>query len=111
MPLADGAGHTFLTGPGAHGSRSRNRVGYVFGLAGNRVLLAKIRHLAEDAAVARVAGSARLRREDVPDLGGLPEQRRPDARGRVARAPRPSGIGTSGIQSSGLNVFFIAAMD
>jgi hypothetical protein len=32
----------------------RNRVGYVFGLGGNRVLLGKVRHLAEDAAVARV---------------------------------------------------------
>ncbi len=32
----------------------RNRVGYVFGLAGNPVLLGKVRHLAEDAAVARV---------------------------------------------------------
>jgi Transposase DDE domain group 1 len=32
----------------------RNRVGYVFGLAGNQILLGKVRHLAEDAAVARV---------------------------------------------------------
>jgi hypothetical protein len=32
----------------------RNRVGYVFGLAGNTVLRAKVRHLAEDAAVARI---------------------------------------------------------
>jgi hypothetical protein len=32
----------------------RNRVGYVFGLAGNKILLGKVRHLAEDAAVARV---------------------------------------------------------
>lgn len=36
----------------------RNRVGYVFGLAGNRVLLARIRHLAEDVAVARLEGEA-----------------------------------------------------
>jgi hypothetical protein len=34
----------------------RNRVGYVFGLAGNTVLHAKVRHLAEDAAVARIEG-------------------------------------------------------
>ena len=40
----------------------RNRVGYVFGLAGNRMLLATIRQLAEDAAVARVEGASyRLR--------------------------------------------------
>ena len=32
----------------------RNRVGYVFGLAGNKILLGKVRHFAEDAAVARV---------------------------------------------------------
>ena len=36
----------------------RNRVGYIFGLAGNRVLLGKVRHLAEDAAVSRIAGEA-----------------------------------------------------
>ncbi len=29
----------------------RNRVGYIFGLAGNQVLLGKVRHLAEDTAV------------------------------------------------------------
>jgi hypothetical protein len=33
-----------------------NRVGYVFGLAGNQVLLAKVAALAEDAALGRVAG-------------------------------------------------------
>ena len=36
----------------------RNRVGYIFGLAGNRVLLGKVSHLAEDAAVSRIAGEA-----------------------------------------------------
>jgi hypothetical protein len=36
----------------------RHRVGYVFGLAGNQVLLAKVAALAEDAAVARVLGEA-----------------------------------------------------
>jgi hypothetical protein len=34
----------------------RNRVGYVFGLAGNKVLLARVTDLAEDAAVSRVEG-------------------------------------------------------
>lgn len=32
----------------------RNRGGYVFGLAGNKILLGKVRHPAEGAAVARV---------------------------------------------------------
>jgi hypothetical protein len=36
----------------------RNRIGYVFGLAGNQVLLARIADLAEDAAVSRVQGEA-----------------------------------------------------
>jgi hypothetical protein len=36
----------------------RNRVGYVFGLAGNKVLLAKVVALAEDAAMGRVEGEA-----------------------------------------------------
>jgi hypothetical protein len=34
----------------------RNRVGYVFGLAGNQILSAKVAELAEDAAVARALG-------------------------------------------------------
>jgi hypothetical protein len=36
----------------------RNRVGYVFGLAGNKVLLTRVADLAEDAAVSRVQGEA-----------------------------------------------------
>ncbi len=36
----------------------RHRVGYIFGLAGNKVLLAKVAALAEDAAVSRVEGEA-----------------------------------------------------
>jgi hypothetical protein len=36
----------------------RNRVGYVFGLAGNKVLLGKAAQLAEDAAVSRINGEA-----------------------------------------------------
>jgi hypothetical protein len=35
-----------------------NRVGYVFGLAGNPVLAAKVTALAEDAALARFNGEA-----------------------------------------------------
>jgi hypothetical protein len=36
----------------------RNRVGYVFALAGNRALLGKVAPLAEDAAVSRIDGEA-----------------------------------------------------
>jgi hypothetical protein len=36
----------------------RNRVGYVFGLAGNKVLLAKVADLMDEAALSRVAGEA-----------------------------------------------------
>ena len=36
----------------------RNRVGYIFGLGGNKVLLARAAPLADDAAVSRVAGAA-----------------------------------------------------
>jgi hypothetical protein len=36
----------------------RNRVGYVLGLAGNKVLLARVTDLAEETAVGRVAGEA-----------------------------------------------------
>jgi hypothetical protein len=34
----------------------QNRVGYIFGLAGNPVLLTKVAALAEDAAVSRAQG-------------------------------------------------------
>jgi hypothetical protein len=41
----------------------RNRVGYVFGLAGNKVLLARVTNLAEDAALGRiVSGAEKVRR-------------------------------------------------
>jgi hypothetical protein len=40
----------------------RNRVGYIFGLAGNQVPLGKVRHPAEDAALRRLAGEATTRR-------------------------------------------------
>ena len=43
----------------------RNRVAYIFGLAGNKVLLARVAGLAEDAAVGRVDGEAtKVRRFD-----------------------------------------------
>ena len=42
-----------------------NRVGYVFGLAGNKVLLARVAGLAEEAALGRVEGeAAKVRRHD-----------------------------------------------
>lgn len=36
----------------------RNRVGYIFGLAGNKVLLARVADLVDETAVSRVAGEA-----------------------------------------------------
>jgi len=36
----------------------RNRVGYIFGLAGNKVLLSRVAQLAEDAALGRIADEA-----------------------------------------------------
>jgi Transposase DDE domain group 1 len=46
----------------------QNRVGYIFGLAGNPVLLTKVAALAEDAAVSRAQGEA----ENVRRFGELP---------------------------------------
>ena len=46
----------------------QNRVGYVFGLAGNQVLLARVAALAEDAALGRVRGEA----EKVRRFGEFP---------------------------------------
>jgi hypothetical protein len=46
----------------------QNRVGYVFGLAGNQVLLARVADLAEDAALGRVRGEA----ENVRRFGEFP---------------------------------------
>jgi hypothetical protein len=43
-----------------------NRVGYIFGLAGNKVLLAKVTDLAEDAALGRIEGEGlKVRRFDA----------------------------------------------
>jgi hypothetical protein len=50
-------GDSHYSRPEAMAWLERNRVGYVFGLAGNRVLLNKVADLAEDAAMARIAGS------------------------------------------------------
>jgi len=52
-------GDSHYARPEAMSWLERNRVGYVFGLAGNQVLLARIRHLAEDAAVARLEDAAK----------------------------------------------------
>src|SRR5215210_5953227 len=47
-------GDSHYARPEAMSWLERNRVGYVFGLGGNTVLLGKVRHLAEDAAMARI---------------------------------------------------------
>ena len=54
--LIRGDGH--YSRPEALDWLERNRVGYIFGLAGNKVLLRTVAPLAEDAAVARIAGEA-----------------------------------------------------
>jgi hypothetical protein len=54
--LIRGDGH--YSRPEALDWLERNRVGYIFGLAGNKVLLRTVTPLAEDAAVARIAGEA-----------------------------------------------------
>ena len=62
--LIRGDGH--YSRPEALDWLERNRVGYIFGLGGNRVLLAKVRHLAEDAAVSRIDDAAvKVRRYDA----------------------------------------------
>ena len=52
-------GDSHYARPEAMSWLERNRVGYVFGLAGNPILLAQIRHLAEGAAVARLEDAAK----------------------------------------------------
>ena len=54
--LIRGDGH--YSRPEALDWLERNRVGYIFGLGGNKVLLARAAPLADDAAVSRVAGAA-----------------------------------------------------
>jgi hypothetical protein len=50
---------TAMTGASkpSHGCE-RNRIGYIFGLAGNKLLLSKVADLAEDVAVRRATGEA-----------------------------------------------------
>src|SRR6266702_4004569 len=42
--------------PAAMAWCDRKRIGYIFGLAGNPVLLRRVSHLAEDAAMGRIGG-------------------------------------------------------
>jgi hypothetical protein len=51
-------GDSHYARPEAMAWLERNRVGYLFGLAGNRVLLTKVAHHAEDTALERIAGEA-----------------------------------------------------
>jgi hypothetical protein len=51
-------GDSHYSRPEAMSWLERNRVGYVFGLAGNKVLLARVADLVDEAAVSRVAGEA-----------------------------------------------------
>ncbi|MFO1076031.1 MAG: transposase, partial [Geminicoccaceae bacterium] len=97
-------GDSHYARPEAMSWLERNRVGYVFGLAGNRVLLARIRHLAEDAAVARVEGQAedgKARRYGECRYAARtwPTERRVIARIEVS-AHRPSADPPAGCQQS-----------
>jgi len=61
----------------------RARVGYIFGLAGNRALLAKVRDLVEDVAVRRAEGEAvKVRRHGEVDYAAKSWPARQDARTR-----------------------------
>ncbi|MEZ5933335.1 MAG: transposase [Alphaproteobacteria bacterium] len=51
----------------------RNRVGYIFGLAGNKVLLRQVAALAEDAAMARIEGESR-KRSAATTLSSMPPE-------------------------------------
>ena len=51
-------GDSHYSRPEAMGWCERNRVAYILGLAGNKVLLARVAGLAEDAAIGRVEGEA-----------------------------------------------------
>ena len=51
-------GDSHYSRPEAMSWLERNRVGYIFGLAGNTVLLSRIADLVDEAAVSRVAGEA-----------------------------------------------------
>jgi len=61
----------------------RNRVGYIFGLAGNKVLLRKVTDLAEDVAVRRVSGeSEKVRRHGEVDYAAKGWPGKPDHNAR-----------------------------
>jgi len=58
-------GDSHYSRPEAMAWCERKRIGYIFGLAGNPVLLARVSHLAEDAALGRIddkAGAEKVRR-------------------------------------------------
>jgi hypothetical protein len=55
-------GDSHYARPEAMSWLERNRIGYIFGLAGNQVLLGKVRHLAEDTAVTRTQDLGRKAR-------------------------------------------------
>lgn len=66
----------------------RARVGYIFGLAGNKVLLGRVRDLVEDVAVRRAEGEAvKVRRHGEVDYAAKSWPERPDktARRVIAR--------------------------
>ena len=71
----------------------RNRIGYIFGLAGNKVLLRKVTDLAEDVAVRRVSGeSEKVRRHgevDYPAKGwpGKPDHNARRVLARIEAGP------------------------
>jgi Transposase DDE domain group 1 len=61
----------------------RNRIGYIFGLAGNKVLLRKVTDLAEDVAVRRVSGeSEKVRRHGEVDYAAKGWPGKPDHNAR-----------------------------
>lgn len=61
----------------------RNRIGYIFGLAGNKLLLRKVTDLAEDVAVRRVSGeSEKVRRHGEVDYAAKGWPGKPDHNAR-----------------------------
>ena len=90
----------------AMGWLERNRVGFIFGLAGNQVLLGKVRHLAEDTAVTRTrtraARSAATARSATPPRAGMPSGRSsPGSRPRIRAATASSSSPTSRARRGG----------
>jgi hypothetical protein len=84
-------GDSHYSRPEAMSWLERNRVGYIFGLAGNKVLLARVADLVDEAAVSRVAGEAvkvRLYGEFRYAAGSWPSERQVVA--RVEASPQGS---------------------